>query len=289
MVVESEPFQTAQATVEALLPAWQAADFIRPTLDCLSAQTYRNLTVLVSVDQCDDATFDICKQHAERDPRFRVVRQTERLGYSGNCNFLLERSRADYVMFAFHDDILAPTYVETLAAALDARPQAVLSFSDLDVTQADGRTSHIAYVELDGLESPLDRGHRILMRAGHWWAPNRGLFRRGPAATIGGIKPHRAGEFSVDWPWLFRLSLLGEFVRAPETLCFKFYKPGSISRSWEFSPDQWFEAAASAMRELWNSDLESDEKLVLAARFTNSMIEMHRRRPKANSTSGKVG
>ena len=112
--------------VEALLPAWQAAEFIQPTLDCLSAQTHKDFAVCVSVDQCDDETFAICERHAEFDKRFRVIQQERRLGYSGNCNFLLGQSKAEYVLFAFHDDILAPEYFEKLATALD------WSFRDAD-------------------------------------------------------------------------------------------------------------------------------------------------------------
>jgi glycosyltransferase involved in cell wall biosynthesis len=74
------------------LPAWRAAEFIQPTLDSLSAQTHGNFTVRVSVDLCDDETFAICKRHAARDARFRVTRQDRRLGYAGNCNFLMGRA-----------------------------------------------------------------------------------------------------------------------------------------------------------------------------------------------------
>ena len=263
--------------VEALLPAWQAAEFIQATLDCLSAQTHPDFSVCVSVDLCDDDTHAICRRHARRDGRFRVIRQTQRLGYAGNCNFLLGQASADHVLFAFHDDILAPTYVETLSAALDARPEAVLAYCDLELTRLDGRREHCIYTALEGATSRADRGYRVATAQGHWWVPNRGVFRLAPARTIGGIKTHGAGEFSADLPWLFRLSLLGEFVRTPQTLCFKFYKPGSLSRTWAFSPQQHFELGASVMRELWTSELTSREKLALAVPLTNRLVETLRR------------
>ncbi len=263
------------AKIEALLPAWKAAEFIQPTLNALSAQTHKDFTVCVSVDMSDDndATYDICQRHAERDSRFRVIRQAQRLGYAGNCNFLMNQSGAEYVLLAFHDDILAPTYFEKLAAALDAHPEAVLSYSDVDLTHANGKREHWVYTSLDGLTSRSERGHSVMMAQGKWWVPNRGMFRLEPSRTIGGIKNHGAGEFSVDWPWLFRLSLLGEFVRVPETLCFKFYKPGSLSRSWDFSKEQYFEVGAANMRELWNSELTTEEKLKLSVPLTNWLVD----------------
>src|SRR5260370_30414295 len=104
--------------VEALLPAWQAAEFIQATLDSLSAQTHDDFSVCVSVDLSDDDTLAICRRHARGDPRFRVILQSQRLGYAGNCNVLLGQASADQVFFAFHGDTVAPTYPAALSAAL---------------------------------------------------------------------------------------------------------------------------------------------------------------------------
>ncbi|HWS75639.1 MAG TPA: glycosyltransferase family A protein, partial [Quisquiliibacterium sp.] len=132
----------------ALLPAWNAAQFIQPTLDCLSAQTHPGLRVIVSVDLCEDGTAEICEAHAARDARFRVVRQERRLGYVGNCNALLALADSEHALFAFHDDLLAPAYVARLSAALDASPGAVLAFSEMLLTHADGRRQRPLFTEL---------------------------------------------------------------------------------------------------------------------------------------------
>lgn len=250
--------------VMALVPAYRAAEFIQPTLDALSAQTHGALQVLVSVDLCDDATHAICERHAARDPRFRVVRQTERLGWIGNSNFLLSQAQGDYALFAFHDDLLAPTYVAQLAAALDADPLASVAYSDVLLTDAQGRQENWVYTALHNEPTAVLRGVRVLERRGQWWVPNRGLFRLALARQIGGLKTHGAGEFSADWPWVFHLALLGRFVRVPGQLCHKFYKADSLSRSWDFSAQQNFEVHAACMREIWNSHLSTPEKVFLA-------------------------
>lgn len=257
------PRMRKASSVTALVPAYQAAEFIQPTLDSLSAQTHPEFRVMISVDQCDDDTYAICQAHCGQDERFSVTRQDRRLGYVGNCNYLLERAESDHVLFAFHDDTLAPTYVQKLSAVLDARSEAVMCFSDVLRTAVDGSQDHWVYTELEGVRDRMERGRRLLLRAGKWWTPNRGVFRRREAGRIGGLKTHGAGEFSADWPWLFHMSLLGEFVRVPETLCHKFYMPGSLSRGWEFSAKQHYEVCAACMRELWNSGLTTDEKLDL--------------------------
>lgn len=259
--------------VTALLPAYQAGEFIQDTLDSLSTQTSNHFNVLVSVDLCDDDTHEICAKHAKRDLRFRVVRQKQRLGWVGNCNFLLGQAEADHVLFAFHDDILEPTYIEKLSAALDAMPHVVLSYSDVLLTTFSGERKHLTYTDLDGIPDGIQRGTKVLMQTGKWWVPNRGVFRLQEARKIQGLKIHGAGEFSADLPWLFHMSLLGEFVRIPEILCYKFQKSGSLSGSWAFSKEQRYEVHAACMRELWNADMPSQDKLKLAVPLTNWLIK----------------
>jgi glycosyltransferase involved in cell wall biosynthesis len=255
--------------VTALLPAWQAESFIQETLDCLSAQTYGNFKVIVSVDLCDDGTAERCQAHAATDPRFVVVQQQHRLGYAGNCNALLDLADSPYALFAFHDDILAPAYIEKTAAALDANPNAVISFSDVHLTCTDGSEEHWEFSELEGETDPVRRGLTMLDENHQWWVPNRGLFRLPLVRQIGGVKRHGAGEYSCDWPWLFHMSLLGELVRVPEVLCYKHYQPGSLSRGLRASQDRLLEVYASCLRELWNSSLSTSQKLLIAHPLTN--------------------
>ena len=261
--------------VTALVPAYQAAEFIQATLDSLSAQTWPHLEVLISVDVCDDGTYEICRAHADRDPRFHVVRQQgERLGYSGNCNFLIAHAESDYAMLAFHDDLLAPTFTAKLCRVLDQRPEVVLAFADTHLSNVDGSEEHWEFTDLEGLETPRQRGMLMQGRPPLWWVPNRGMFRVDRARTIGGIKPHREGEFSVDYPWLFHMSLLGEFARVPEVLVHKRYQPRSLSRGWEFSLRQHFEVTASCMRELWNAEIATEDKLAIARPLSDRLRRM---------------
>ena len=80
--------------VAALMPTWNAASFIAPTLESLAAQTYGNLEVLISDDRSTDDTAHICEQFVAGRPHFRLVRQPTRLGWIGNANWLLRQARA---------------------------------------------------------------------------------------------------------------------------------------------------------------------------------------------------
>jgi glycosyltransferase involved in cell wall biosynthesis len=214
--------------VTACMPAWNAAAFIRPVLASLTAQTYPDLDLLISVDACSDDTADICAEFAAANPRVRVIRQPSRLGWIGNANALLEAASGDYLFFAFHDDPLRPQYVERLVEALERNPDAVLAFCDVD-----SNIGAFSYDVLDGIGDRFARARRVLLQQGPWWVPNRGLMRGGAVKALGGMRRHRAGEVAADLPWLLRLALAGPFVRVPLPLIVKAFRDASLSASWQ--------------------------------------------------------
>lgn len=256
--------------VVALVPAWRAAAFIGPTLDGLAAQTCPHLEVVISDDASPDDTAAICERYAERDARFRLIRQPRNLGWTGNVNALLAHGRGDYLLFAFHDDILAPEYVARCVAALEANPRAIIAFSDLTLVNQDGSREERSYAVLEGVPDVVRRARLVAQQRGSWWIPNRGVFRASAARAIGGLRRHLAGEFSADWPWLLHMSLLGEFTRIPENLCTKVYTPQSLSRSWKGGVWPTQAVALSALREVTRAKVPARVKLVLCgelARF----------------------
>lgn len=150
-----------QARVVALLPAWKASAFIVATLDALAAQTYENLEILVSDDASPDDTATICERAAAGDARFRVIRQPRNLGWTGNVNALLREARGDYLVFAFHDDLPEPSYIERCVAALEANPRAILAFTDIAVVNQDGTREDLSYRTLDGVADRLQRARLV--------------------------------------------------------------------------------------------------------------------------------
>jgi len=249
--------------VVACVPAWNAETFIAATLDSLAAQTYPNLEVLISDDASTDGTAAICARYAAADARFRLIRQERNLGWVGNTNALLRAAAGDYLLFAFHDDLLKPAYVARLVEALEAEPDAVLAISDIELVQVDGRREHAAYAALDGIADRAERTRRLAWQQGEWWIPNRGVFRAWAAERIGGLKRHLAGEFYAGWPWLVHMAVLGAFVRVPEQLCVKVRRKEGVALSWRFNTPSFLAASLSCAREIRHTDLSLSEEIPL--------------------------
>jgi glycosyltransferase involved in cell wall biosynthesis len=218
--------------VSALVPCYNSSAFLLETLDCLAAQTWPNLEILVGDDCSTDDTLAIARKFAEQHDNVQVFDRPQNLGWLGNSNDLMARATGEMCFFAFHDDTVTTDYVEKLAITLMSHPSAILAFSHMSVAELDGRTELHAFPAIVGLKRAFRRGLLMADMPNDWWVPNRGLFRTEAFHRIGGIHRNEAGEFSADWTWLLHMSLLGEFVCVPELLCFKRYQPNSVSKNW---------------------------------------------------------
>ena len=218
--------------VTACVPTYCSADFIKRTLDSLATQTYAPLDVLISDDGSRDDTVALCEAAAAGDPRFRIVRQTRRLGWTGNVNYLLGEADTSFVFLMPHDDWLDPTYVEKLVGRLEAEPNAVLAYADSEEWRIGKGKSSTVFAEGIRGAGPRARGARFIRFEYGCWLPYRGLIRRQALERVGGLRRNRRGEVYADIDWLLALSLEGAFVRVPEALYYKEYQKTSLTYQW---------------------------------------------------------
>ncbi len=162
-----------------------------------------------------------------------------------------------------HDDRLEASYIMCLVEALEKHPTAILAFSNIEFISLAGQREIQTYTDLDGVNNRVSRGWRMLQRNGFWWIPYRGVFRAVASDRIGGLRLNLAGEFSADWPWLFHLSLLGEFIRVPEVLYQRIQRTQSLSRTWKHNSLVWLAATLGCCTEIYRSNLSLTEKTML--------------------------
>ncbi|MBZ9670911.1 glycosyltransferase family 2 protein [Mesorhizobium sp. ES1-3] len=267
--------------VTALVPCHNAAAFISRTLDSLASQTWPNLEILIGEDRSTDTTPQIVAKFAAGDRNVRVLNRQHNLGWLRNTNDLMASAEGELMFFAFHDDVVDPTYVETLVRALQDNPSAVLAYSDVEVIEVNGDSATSTFDRLSGLHGSLSRGLVMAQQPHGWWVPNRGLFRAWAFHRSGGIKPNSQGEYCADWTWLLHLSLLGAFVRVPQVLCHKYYRTGSISKAWTHHRTQRRALRAAGLREIWHSSLPWAQRAILLTAMMTRPWRLRRRRKAA--------
>lgn len=109
-----------------IVPAHNGALTIAETLASLSAQTFRDLEIIVVDDGSKDRTAEVARAHG--DPRVRIVQQDNR-GLAGARNSGIAYATGAYVGFCDADDLWMPDKLARHIAHLEANPMVGLSYA----------------------------------------------------------------------------------------------------------------------------------------------------------------
>ena len=80
--------------------------YLRKQINSLIKKKNKNLKIYISDDNSQDKNvIKVLKEYEEKDNRIKLFLQQTNLGYNKNFEFLLKKSKANYIMFCDHDDI----------------------------------------------------------------------------------------------------------------------------------------------------------------------------------------
>lgn len=135
---------TKDADVSVVLVAYNRAQHIRRTLDCIANQTYTNFDVLICDDCSTDDTESVCREYVDLDPRFRYIKNKQNLRMPGNLNSGITRTGGEFVAIMHDGDIYAPNTLERWREALLEHPTAGFVFNRYEHLKPDGSTWFIS-------------------------------------------------------------------------------------------------------------------------------------------------
>lgn len=201
------------------MPVHDGEDYVAEAIDSILGQTFEDFELVICDNASTDATEEICRGFAERDPRVRYLRNPRNLGAHPNYNRTFRESRGRYFKWAAHDDVLRPEFLEVCVRALDEDPEAVVAQSLLAYVDGAGHPigtydSRVAGAEgAGGSADPVRRFAAVVLRP-HPAYEVMGLFRR--SALEGSLLLE--SFHGADRALLAQMALRGRFVRAPEPL-----------------------------------------------------------------------
>lgn len=200
------------------VPVYQGQNDLPITLECLRAQSYSNLDVLISVDAGDQQSAQACEPFLRRDPRFRMQIQPARLGWAGNTDWTMRQRRGEFYVFQQHDDQISPTYIADLVEAATRYPNAAICYAKVQTT---GITCQVMRgVPLLG--QPVERVLTCLKFMDH--TAFRGLIRGTALARTSGLLLSDFDPFDsygTEMRFMMELALLGEFRFVPGPIYYK--------------------------------------------------------------------
>ena len=146
----------AGVSASVIIPAYNAASYLKECIDSVLNQTFKNLEIIVVDDGSTDDTPDILKKYSDA----VIWVKQENAGPSAARNRGLEIAKGKYLCFLDADDRYKPNHLEKLVTFLEDHPDLGYVFSDLELFEND-QTVERSLIERWGKDFDLIP-HRIL-------------------------------------------------------------------------------------------------------------------------------
>lgn len=198
--------------ISLVTPCWQAARFIRETIDSVLAQEGAEVEYGIMDGASTDGTVEIIRGYESRLSWWASELDA---GQTDALNKGLARTTGEVLGFLNADDVLVPGALRAVAAAFDENPEIDLVYGRVEWIDAEGRAQGTHSGDISTLGEVLD-----VQRV--WWAQRQWVqpevfFRRRLWERVGAFDTRYHLAFDYDY-WV-RCFLAGARVkRLPQTL-----------------------------------------------------------------------
>ena len=216
-----------EETVGVVVPMYNSERTIATTLASICAQTHRRLDIVVTDDGSTDGSAAIVEGWCRRDPRVRLVRQSN-AGVAAARNAGAAATRAQFLAFVDADDIWAPTKIEYQLATLGEGGSSV-GLAYCWFASIDQRDRVVSFGP-----QPLIEGQVVRDLCNANWIGNGSslLLRREAFERVGGYEPSlkaRRAQGAEDLLMCLRVAEVAEFRVVPRHLVGYRMAPDSMS------------------------------------------------------------
>ena len=203
--------------VSVVIGAWNGERFLRPAIESILNQTFRDFELIVIDDCSTDSTPQSLREF--KDDRVRVVRNERNLGIAETTNKGIAAARGEYIALQDHDDLSWPTRFECQVAFLNSHPQVGMVGSSCNVMDEAGRLVP---------HWPVEYEDENLRWALLWRCPffhTSVMLRRSAIQEVGGYSSDPKYRFAEDYEFMSRVALRHAVANIPQLLgCWRMHK-----------------------------------------------------------------
>jgi glycosyltransferase involved in cell wall biosynthesis len=200
------------------LPVFNGEEFLAPVLESVLAQTYGDFELVISDNASTDATPDIVRHYAARDPRIRYFRQPTNIGIGNNWSFVARQARGKFLKWVSANDEYPPNAVQDCVEVLEQDESVVLCYGRTQFIDMTGRRLDLYAGDFElTSDDPLER-YGVIRGRLHLSTPiQSGIVRLEAVRRCGYMRNYR----DSDRVLIFGLALAGKFVLLPQTLFYR--------------------------------------------------------------------
>lgn len=202
------------------MPAFNGEKYITKALKSILNQSYRNIELIISDDNSQDKTRQICLLFKRKDHRIKYIRQKTNLGFVKNFNFVLKKAKGKFFMWAGNDDYWDKDYILKLHRLFVRYPRTVLAVAKFNNVYDNRPYNYLKHQEIkNGLRHLDYLVHFLNIRNISYFY---GLHKTDNLRRSGGYLADRRPFFkSSDFLTIFKALLGGPLSYVDEVLFFK--------------------------------------------------------------------
>lgn len=142
--------------VSVIVTTLNHENYIKGSIESILSQTYKNIEIIVGDDCSSDSTSQIL-QNFKSESKIRIFNHQDRLGPSGNTNFLLDQCMGEYICLMSGDDLLYPECIQTKITSALSNPDICMVFDANDqIDKFNNLIPHAYFKHLNGHTGKLE-------------------------------------------------------------------------------------------------------------------------------------
>lgn len=208
------------------VPVYRGQAFLEASLNGILTQTYEDFDVIISMDEPDPESEEICSTFL-KDSRFRMVLQPQRLGWMGNMNWLMSQAQTEFWHLQEQDDVIEPHFFEVLVEYARANPTVATVYSDIRLFG-----DQDVLIVLPSVVGSAYVRQMTLLYQHHQGVTLPGLSRVEALRATGGIPGNEVDNFLSETAWMAGMARWGELHRVPGELYRKRLHGGNTLLTW---------------------------------------------------------
>ena len=257
-----------------VIPVYNREKIVSATLNCVAAQTYRPLNLILVDNNSTDASLQVLRdfKEANQAPDFRIsVLQETTPGACAARNCGLLAAKSEWIMFFDSDDLMTPDYVEQYSKAMKADPDADIFAIRLQLD--DGKGIHqLAFVPHDIFANHII--HSML-------STQRYIARRKHFIEAGCW--NRNTPTWDDWELGIRMLLSRpkiHYISDKARVTAVFQNESITGDNFHSKHGTWEHAIDIAESDIANSDIAEKDRLIYLLNYRRVVLAAHYRREK---------
>jgi len=212
--VKNHYYEKDHPIVSVGLPVYNGGKYLAEAIESILTQDFEEFELIISDNNSNDQTSEICDKYKKLDKRIRYVRLKENIGMKLNFLNVLGLARAPYFMFATHDDLHEKAFMSKCIKVLQADNSVSLVYPQTKLLNSNSEFLGFAkdHVKADQ-NDPVERFRHLIWELG-LCNMVLGLFRTHvlKTATSWGM------SLFGDTLFLAEVALSGKILQIPEPL-----------------------------------------------------------------------